>query len=285
MRRTLRPATPILTDLSPAALAAAGKDNLNAFNRHLRHSAATDWYEEGGLFIWRTPIPHEYYNGVVCMEPAGADADAAARAAVEFFQARDAAAFIWWLAPQIEALQWSPRLLAHGFVRARRIPGMAADLAQLSASERPAPVEIRRVLDQETLRAWARTFAAGFGVSGEWADTMYSVYRDLLGTEAPMRCYLAYRAGKPVATSTVFLGAGVAGIYDVTTVPSARRQGIGFSVTRTPLLEARDLGYRAATLQASSMGLPVYERMGFRTVCRMDHFLWRAEGSRDPASV
>lgn len=275
----------MLTDLSSAALVAAGKDNLNEFNRYLRHSSATESYEESGLYVWRTPIPHEYYNGVVCTEPPGPNAGDAALAAVEFFKARTTAAFIWWLAPQVKPPDWSPRLLPHGFALDQRIPGMGADLANLAEPERGSRAEIRRVEDPQTLRAWVRTFASGFDVSEEWVNGMFAVYRDLLGAEALLRYYLAYLDGKPVATSTMFLAAGVAGIYDVTTVPSARRQGIGFEVTRVPLIEARDMGYRAGTLQASSMGRPVYERMGFRTVCQMDHFLWRADGGQTPAPV
>jgi GNAT superfamily N-acetyltransferase len=285
MRSTPEPTTPILTDLSSAALVAAGKDNLNEFNRHLRRSPATESYEEGGLYVWHTPIPHEYYNGVVCTEPPGPNAGDAARAAVEFFKARNTASFIWWLGPQVQPPDWSPHLLRHGFALDQRIPGMGADLGNLAEPERPSRAEIRRVEDPETLRTWVRTFAAGFDVSAEWANGMFAVYRDLLRAEAPVRYYLAHLDGESVATSTMFLASGVAGIYDVTTIPSARRRGIGFEVTRVPLIEARDMGYRAGTLQASSMGRPVYERMGFRAVCQMDHFLWRADGGQTPASV
>jgi len=34
-----------------------------------------------------------------------------------------------------------------------------------------------------------------------------------------------------------------------------------------PLLEARRLGYHVAILQASSMGYPIYKKLGFNDVC------------------
>jgi GNAT superfamily N-acetyltransferase len=80
--------------------------------------------------------------------------------------------------------------------------------------------------------------------------------------------YIAYQDGEAVATSALLLRAGVAGIFAVATIPRARRRGIGALLTLVPLLEARRRGYRVGTLQATPMGFPVYERLGFREVCR-----------------
>lgn len=275
--------SPFQADFSTPALVAAVKDNLNALSRHMRHSPATEWREEGGLYTWRTPIPHPWYNGVVCTEPPGPNADEAARASIEYFKAHNVAAFIWWFAPEIDLAGWAAHLLPHGFVHDQRTPGMARDLADLPAVDLPPSVEIRCVEDRETLHTWVRTFVPGYEASDAWVEPMFEVYAGLLlGAERPMRHYLAYLDGKPVATASMFLGAGVAGIYDVATLPSARGRGIGSAATRVPLLEARGMGYRVGILQSSPKGLPVYERMGFRTVCQMEHFFWRADGVRTP---
>ena len=60
---------------------------------------------------------------------------------------------------------------------------------------------------------------------------------------------------------------GAAGIYNVTTVEAARGRGIGAAMTVAAVRHGADLGLDLATLQASTMGRPVYERLGFEFVC------------------
>ena len=78
-----------------------------------------------------------------------------------------------------------------------------------------------------------------------------------------------------MATASLFLAAGVAGIYFVCTVPSARRQGIGAAITLAALTEAQALGYRIAVLSSSSMGYGIYRRLGFAEYCRIGIYTWR----------
>ncbi len=84
--------------------------------------------------------------------------------------------------------------------------------------------------------------------------------------------YMAYLDGTPIGTSTVYYGAGVAGIYNVAVAPEARGRGIGGALTLQPLLDARRMGYRAGILQATKMGFPVYQGLGFEQNCNVGCF-------------
>jgi len=134
---------------------------------------------------------------------------------------------------------------------------------------------MEQVSDDETLAQWCHTLSVGF----EWPDLMEDAWFDLyrsvgLDTRSPFRHYLGRLEGKPVAASSLFLGVGVAGIYDVVTIPEARRQGIGSAITLAPLREARALGYRVGILQSSEMGFSVYHKVGFREYCKLNLYTW-----------
>jgi predicted N-acetyltransferase YhbS len=74
--------------------------------------------------------------------------------------------------------------------------------------------------------------------------------------------------------STLFLGAGAAGIYFVSVHPHVRRLGIGAALTLAPLRAARELGYRIGVLDASPLGEPVHRRLGFTTCCQISLYEW-----------
>ena len=84
-----------------------------------------------------------------------------------------------------------------------------------------------------------------------------------------MRIWIATLHGEPVAAASLFEGAGVAGVYNVATVPEARGRGIGRAVTATVLAEAVARGHRLAVLGSSDLGFPVYRRLGFTEVSRL----------------
>ena len=61
------------------------------------------------------------------------------------------------------------------------------------------------------------------------------------------------------------MSSGIAGIFDVATVPRFRRQGLASAITHAAMTLAREVGYGRACLQASAMGVSLYQRLGFRT--------------------
>jgi ribosomal protein S18 acetylase RimI-like enzyme len=61
-------------------------------------------------------------------------------------------------------------------------------------------------------------------------------------------------------------GGGDCGIYWVATLPEARGRGLATALMREALADAHERGRRTSTLQATKLGAPVYERVGYRTV-------------------
>ena len=75
-----------------------------------------------------------------------------------------------------------------------------------------------------------------------------------------------------VGTAAVLLGDAVAAVYWIATDAAFRQRGIATALTTETLRLAREAGLSIATLQASSMGEPVYRRIGFETVAHYRRF-------------
>jgi GNAT superfamily N-acetyltransferase len=217
--------------------------------------------------------PIDYHNCVVHADLTEEEADREITASLERMQAHGVPGS-WHVGPSMRPPDLGERLVAHGFEYGGDDIGMAVDLSGLPEGV-PVPegFVIERVRDEEGLAGWVEALGSGFGagpVEAEWAGEMYR----RLGFEGSWRHYVGLLAGEPVATSTAFFGAGVAGVYFVCTVERARRQGIGAAITLAALRRARDLGYSVGVLGSSEMGYPVYRRLGFEEYCRIGLYEW-----------
>ncbi len=94
---------------------------------------------------------------------------------------------------------------------------------------------------------------------------------------SPRVCgFVAYRGQEPVSTAlTLFSGEG-AGVYWVGTAAGARRLGLGELCTRLATNAGFAGGARVVTLQASLLGEPIYQRIGYRTYDRLLRFRFSA---------
>lgn len=274
--------TAILADFSQHVLSNAVEANMAEQFAYFRHSPLADVNDSPEMLRYRTGIPIAEYNGVIRAHftPNLAPDALAARiqAAVASFAAHRQP-FFWWLGPSTTPADLAAHLTAAGLVHLGDSPGMAADLHALDESGPvPSDLSIVPVTDEGTLRDWVKVAGDGYGEPESIRQARYDVHTALgLGPEVPLQRYVAYLAGQPVAMSALFLGAGVAGVYEVATANDARRRGIGAAVTLAPLRRARELGYRVGVLQASEMGTGVYTRLGFRQVCSFSLYSWEPQ--------
>ena len=252
------------------------KANLYEFLCSLRASPQTKFWENGSLVRWHTAIPHPWFNGVLSAQLPDEHADQAIQDTLDYFNSHQVRNFSWWLEPNLDSTAWSQHLIPYGFQYTNSPPGMVIDLAKLPVStSHPAGLEICQLEDVETLLDWTRIFIPGYELPEFFTDPFYELVAGM-GIELPLRYYLGYLDSKPVAVSTLFLGAGVAGIYNVGTLPEARRQGIGAALTLFPLQQARAMGYTTGVLQSSEMGFGVYQKLGFQHIGAVDHYYWQS---------
>ena len=138
---------------------------------------------------------------------------------------------------------------------------------------------VERLSADSDLAAWVDVLAASFDFPAAAREPFIEATMAALRHEpGAMMCYLGRLDGEPVATSFMVLGAGVAGLHGVGTLPQARRQGIGAAMTLAPLREARALGYRVAVLRASALGAGIYRRLGFRQCGEITIYGWWPPG-------
>jgi ribosomal protein S18 acetylase RimI-like enzyme len=262
----------ILTDFSPSAVLPACRNNLYQYLANLRNWKRTEFTETSSLWRWRTPLAHPWFSGVLSLQPPAPDETETIHKTIAYFKANGVRVFIftWWLSPGAE--EWGRQLETGGFKFNNDPPGMVVELAQLNESIRtPDGLKITRVETAEVMETWAHVFTQGYGLPLEWeSDVLDSMVATSL--DGPQSAYLAIVDEAPASAAALFLGAGVAGIYNVGTLPEWRGKGIGAAITLQPLVEARSQGYRIGSLQSSEMGYKVYERLGFREMFKASHY-------------
>lgn len=272
--------TSVLRDLSPSAIVPAIAANSDEWWRYYQHAPQADVHDEPEILWLTSGIPIAEYSVVArtafAPDMPGEAIEAKIAAVLDYFAARHLG-MNWYVGPSTQPADLGQRLIAHGLRHVGDAPGMAVDLEALGEGVSPPEgLVVRRVSHAGLLRQWAQVADEAFGEPEDVLRARLAVHASLgVAREAPLQRYVALLDGQPVAMSLLFLGAGVAGIYDVATVKSARRRGIGTAVTRAPLRAAREQGYRVAVLEASPMGEQVYRRLGFTEYCRWSLYEWR----------
>ena len=224
-------------------------------------------HDTDSLRWYHTGADEGYANAVLVTGLADEEADAAIDALLGELRGRRAP-FVWWVMPTARPSDLGDRLRSRGLVAADAWPGMAVAASELVE---PAPVDglaIRRVASDADFATYLDIFAPILSPSAAFTELVANAGRALgFAEDAPEIHFVGSLGGDPVATVSLVVAGGAAGIYNVTTVESARGRGIGAAMTAAAVRAGRERGMAVATLQASTMGRPVYERLGFRFVC------------------
>ena len=224
--------------------------------------AADHWRSHSG-------VPFRALNAVTAIRLASDDAIGEATA---WFTER-AMPWRWLVHPSSGPADLGERLLAAGLTLYSDNPAMAMSLVGFELPPMPHGVSVERVTDEAGLRRWHAVNVPAMDLDPVRDEAWWTAHlRPGFADDAPLVNYIASLDGTPVSVAALFEGAGVAGIYNVATVPSARGRGIGRAVTAAAMVEGVRRGLRVAALGASPLGLPVYRRLGFEEYGRLRSF-------------
>ncbi|GAA2655006.1 GNAT family N-acetyltransferase [Paractinoplanes durhamensis] len=213
------------------------------------------------LPIYRTDIQHVLLNGVLRVRNQPIE-----EAIVEARKRLTGSRWSWWVQQDSDE-GIAESLLAHGAKQISHTPIMAVDVTTVAAPAVPEGLSIHLAVEPAEIQRYVETWAGPLGVTGDLGPVVereLNFYPDMVRLAGVVD-------GKTVGTCTLSLGtADVGGLYTIATDPGYRRRGIAAALTLEALRITRETGRRFATLQSSSDGLAVYEKIGFQTVAYYD---------------
>jgi GNAT superfamily N-acetyltransferase len=138
---------------------------------------------------------------------------------------------------------------------------MVANLARLSE---PDSQELDWD-DQADPRVLARVNDLAYG----WPEGTFIGAMARFGEIDGLRLYQARVDGEPVSVLGTYDDADDCGVYFVATLAEHRGRGLARRLMHRALAEARERGLATSNLQSTKKGYPVYERLGYDPICRL----------------
>lgn len=260
-------------------MAAAIEANLCSLFLQLKAWPRVELYDHSACCWTLSHLPFPLFNSVVGARFDADRADAAIEARIRDCADRNVP-MLWWTGPSTTPSDLGERLERRGFLLEPAL-GMAGDARHIAAQPSPLVIDVEPVCDQARLATWSTVLCHAFGAPPTFGEAFADLASAIgLGRSSPFRHFLGWLDGEPVATCSLFLGAGVAGIYDVGTLPERRNRGVGAAITRAAIAEAVADGYRMVILHSSTLGRNMYRGVGFEAVCPIGQYVWAPEQFR-----
>ena len=264
-----------LADASPEAV-------VRALEAHAREEAVASAAIRGthvenrkDMLLVLSGRPVAWTNGVHFARFDVSEADRRIHEVTDVFRQANVPA-LWRVDESNEPADLPKRLEAHGWRYHDDLPFLAAPIEAIPPlTDVPERLLIERVHDRGTQTAWEHAMEHGFGMASDEAQAVFAMAEKAgFDPTGPWVRFVGTLDDQPVASSGLMIRAGLAAIYNVATIPEARRRGIGMAMTNAALDHARGLGYHVAVLGTSPAGRGIYERMGFREVQVVREYLW-----------
>jgi GNAT superfamily N-acetyltransferase len=234
----------------------ADESFIASFRKLAQHVQQGETHEAGSIFSFITGLPWSGFNGCVVTQEASS---AELAASLAWVAARDVP-FRVWIAEKL-----APRLTdvpaRYGLEPAGSLyPGMVLH---------PIPDVPRSSEGVSVVPIFGPSLDEFIGVveeSGLRADLAHRLISPSFAADPDVQLFVGRLDGNPVGTSIAIRSRDASGVYNVGTLPGARRRGVGSAVTWAAVGAGRAWGCDTVVLQSSVMGLSMYADMGFRTV-------------------
>jgi hypothetical protein len=161
-------------------------------------------------------------------------------------------------------------------IKIANIPGM---FIEKMVEEKPLPdgVTLKHVTNKSMVNDFAEVVALSYTRLGMPEEAGRSSFSNPNAFLVPhLYAVVAYKDNKPASCALALLSHGIAGVYYVGTVETARGMGLAEQCVRAVGNAAIKFGARCVILQASIYGEPVYKRMGYQESTRYCRFLCRS---------
>jgi hypothetical protein len=245
--------------MNPSAALTCMEENLSGFQARLASQLRDTWtVRTGNLCASYLGIPHVIFNSVLRSNLNRAEAELL----VTRFELYE---MPWgWFVSPTSADHTTSMLDDLGFVQAYEMPNMARDLRSDSVEKAGTGLRIERVGNPKGFHTFLDIVLASFQESTGLGTAMSKAQNGLgYSDQHPIQNFLGYEGDIPVCSATLYINEGVVGIYAVATLEQFRGKGYGGAITAHCMSWGQTRGARLAVLQASKMGLPVYQKLGF----------------------
>jgi GNAT superfamily N-acetyltransferase len=164
-------------------------------------------------------------------------------------------------------------LLSSGFQSRGEARGMTLDLSRRTRVPAPPGFSVAALDSRARFEAFAAIVTVNlFNSPAEQSPA----FAELLEAMASARAFgvLGSFGGRPVSAAFAFIdGEGEGGLYFVATEAAFRGRGFGAATVSAALDELESRFASSCILQATALGKPVYESLGFEDACSLGRFI------------
>jgi hypothetical protein len=149
-------------------------------------------------------------------------------------------------------------------------PLMLLNLNQLNFYKQNSLIKVKQLfLHDEILFQWAPLVAKAYEKIDPVEFQKFVSYLLTTQKHKNINFYIGYYDNQACATSVVIKRDNVCDVHWVGTIPSFRNKGVGQAVTLQPLTQLKT-NIEKAILYASEMGRSIYEKLGFKEICKIN---------------